>query len=228
MAARRPDALVEVTVLSGRWQDTLPGAYDPASAVVVTDPPFGLDRLGYTDDRPFHEHVVEVLDTLPAVRLLIRAPETALFDRRMPKPGRVCAEVAWRRNGTNRPNVVMHGWHAWLVYGRRRLSHRARGTTRDWCLVDPYAEGPTPVPAGSGPKHRGLTPWQAADWAVRTWVEPGRIVVDPFAGLATIGLRATAAGLDYIGAELQPDWARQAAAGLAALRGQGSLELEGL
>ena len=33
-------------ILRGDWHDVLPGTYDPAHAVVVTDPPYGLAAAG--------------------------------------------------------------------------------------------------------------------------------------------------------------------------------------
>jgi DNA modification methylase len=52
-----------------------------------------------------------------------------------------------------------------------------------------------------------MTPFAACSWIVDTWVDPGCIVVDPFAGLGTIGLAARTLGFDYIGAEVVPEYA---------------------
>lgn len=61
---------MSATILRGDWHDVLPGTYDPARAVVVTDPPYGLAAphgpansapgaknrgVGQIDDRKGHE-----------------------------------------------------------------------------------------------------------------------------------------------------------------------------
>jgi DNA modification methylase len=48
---------------------------------------------------------------------------------------------------------------------------------------------------------------QSAAWIIDTWVDPGCLVLDPFAGLGTIGLAARTLGFDYLGAELVPEYA---------------------
>jgi hypothetical protein len=202
---------VTAEIRLGDWRDTLPGTYDPARAVVVTDPPFGIGRADWDLTQSLAAEIRDVLQLLPAVRHVIRVHAPALLQD-LPAPRRVCAEVARMRSGMTRPGTVRYGWHPWLVYGRLRVHAGSRG--RDWVEVDPYSEGPTPPPNVARHRHTGMTPWQAADWAVRTWATD-MLVIDPYAGLATIGLRAQAAGLDYLGAEREPDWHAAATAVLA-------------
>jgi len=208
-----------VTVYLGRWQDTLPGTYDPATAVVVTDPPFGLagkgagiagDRhqvdRGFIDDRPWAEHVVAVLRDLPAARHVIRGPAPAVIRRDHPQPRRLCIEVATGfRRTMFRPDVVDHAWTGWGVYGSLRIERRGKGMPRDVVLVDSARDPDTPVARGDA-RHRGQTPIDAARWAVATWVPVGWTVIDPFAGLGTIGRAALEFGCGYIGAEIDPGW----------------------
>src|SRR5688572_27120317 len=146
-------------VLLGRWQDILPGRYNPDEAIVVTDPPYGLEaregtangshgRLrgrGQTDDRPSHStdkgyedtipwgrHVEEVLDLLPAKRHVIRGPATTLILRDYPQPRRMCVEVsAYRRRAANRPGVVPYLWQGWAVYGRLQIERHTKPPTGD-------------------------------------------------------------------------------------------------
>lgn len=225
-------------MLLGRWQDVLPGTYDPAQAVVVTDPPYGLaagggsgngapgvhsrgraqadDRegheteKGYEDTIPWGRHVEEVLDLLPAKRHVIRGPATALIRRDFPQPRRVCVEVAaYRRRAANRPGVVPYLWQGWAVYGRLQLARH-----REQPIGDAYA-GVLPGrrdPRQHQPKtdHRALTPYASCLWIIDTWVDPGCTVIDPFAGLGTIGLSARALGFAYIGAERVTEYADSA------------------
>jgi len=229
---------VSAEVLTGRWQDTLVGAYDPARVVVITDPPYGLAAAGglgngapgvhsrgraqvdvrpghetakgYEDTIPWARHVEEVLALLPAKRHVIRGPATALIRRDYPQPRRLCVEVAaYRRRAANRPGVVPYLWQGWAVYGRLQLERHAKPATGDaYAGVLPGRRDPR----HHGPKtnHRALTPYGACLWVVDTWADPGDLVLDPFAGLGTIGLAARTLGFDYLGAELVPEYAAAA------------------
>jgi DNA modification methylase len=228
----RPRSVVlAVKVIEGRWQDVLPGSYDPERAVVVTDPPYGLGAeggsalrgvgghmglglgrkdidKGYQDDIPWSRHVEEVLDLLPARRHVIRGPATTLIRRDYPQPRRVCVEMAaYRRRAANRPGVVPYLWQGWAVYGRLQLERHRRAPIGDAFASTFLLQQGTHDHRGKRTAHRALTPFSSCSWIVDTWVDPGCVVVDPFAGLGTIGLAARAHGFDYIGAEVNPEYA---------------------
>lgn len=222
-------------VLHGRWQDTLPGTYDPALAVVITDPPYGLTAdggvgngapgvhgrgrsqadtrpghetgKGYEDSIPWSRHVEEVLDLLPAKRHAIRGPATMLIRRDHPAPRRVCVEMsAYRRRAANRPGVVPYLWQGWAIYGRLKIDRHKHPPTGD-AMQSTYFLQQDPRDHRPRTAHRALTPFAAATWIIDTWVDPGCIVIDPFAGLGTIGLAARTLGFDYLGAEIDPTYA---------------------
>lgn len=227
-------------VLLGRWQDTLPGSYDPARAVVVTDPPYGLQaggglgirapgghlgmgrkdgwtreqaEKGYEDEIPWATHVREVIEKLPAKRHLIRGPATALLRRDHPQPRRLCVEVAaYRRRAANRPGVVPYLWQGWTVYGRLQLERHRRAPIGDAFVSTGLLQRDQRDQRDHRPKteHRALTPFSAAIWIVDTWADPGDIVIDPFAGLGTIGLAARTLGFEYLGAEVIEEYANVA------------------
>jgi hypothetical protein len=227
-------AAVVTVVLLGRWQDVLVGAYDPERAVVVTDPPYGLaaeggsgvrspgshfglgresgktladTEKGYEDSIPWGRHVEEVLDLLPAKRHVIRGPATMLIRRDHPAPRRVCVEMAaYRRRAACRPGVVPYLWQGWAVYGRLQIERHRRAPTGD-ALTSTYFLQRDPRDHRPRTTHRAITPFAAATWIVDTWVDPGCIVIDPYAGLGTIGLAARTLGFDYLGAELVPEYA---------------------
>lgn len=232
-----------MNVLEGRWQDVLPDSYDVERAVVVTDPPYGLaasggsgngapgvhgrgksqadtrkghaTAKGYEDSIPWGRHVEEVLDLLPAKRYVIRGPATTIIRRDYPQPRRVCVELsAYRRRAANRPGVVPYLWQAWAVYGRLQIERHAQAPIGDALISTRFSKRDQ---RDYRPRtdHRALTPFTAAAWIVDTWVDPGCIVVDPFAGLGTIGLAARTLGFDYIGAELVPEYAAIANEALA-------------
>lgn len=234
-----------VTLINGRWQDHLPGSYDPTTAVVVTDPPYGLlagggvgvrspgshmgmgrddgptwaeAGKGYEDTIPWAHHVRDVLALLPAKRHVIRGPATALIRRDFPQPRRLCIEMAaYRRRAANRPGVVPYLWQGWAIYGRLQTERHRRPPTGDalasthFLQVDPRDHRPRT-------EHRALTPFTSCSWIVDTWVDPGDTVIDPFAGLGTIGLAAQTLGFDYIGTEVVPEYAEVAADALAVQR----------
>lgn len=221
-------------VHTGRWQDTLPGTYDPASTVIITDPPYGLAadgglgvrapgghmglgrtggktrvelEKGYDDEIPWSRHVEEVLDVLPAKRHVIRGPATMLARRDHRMPRRVCIEVArYRRRAANRPGVVPYLWQAWAVYGRLQLQRHDRPPLGDAYVSNMLLQR-DPRQIGPKTRHRGLTPFGAAAWIVDTWADPGDLILDPFAGIGTIGQAARLYGFDYVGAEAVEEYA---------------------
>lgn len=198
----------------GDWRDVLPGAYDPASAIVITDPPFGLEGdRGFADSIPWADHVRELLEMLPAVRHVIRGPSMALIGRDHPPPRRVCVEVSqYRRRDAFRPGAVPYMWQGWAVYGRLKVANRRpRG---DAAVADPYMDRALRPPPTTAPPHRGITPYSSARWIVEDWADPGMLVVDPFAGTGTIGRAAIDTGRAYLGAEILPHWHTQAVANL--------------
>jgi len=231
---------VTAVVELGDWRDVLPGRYDPARAVVITDPPFGLDTpayrrsvshrtaaqhvgKGFVDDRPWAAYVADVLEGLPAARHVIRGPATALLWRDYPQPRRLCVEArVMTRRATHHTGAVPYLWTGWAVYGSLRIGRRPRVPAGDALVVRPYVDDGL-RPARLDEPHRGLTPYSAALWVVETWADAGMTVVDPFAGTGTIGRAAAALGLDYIGAELEPRWYLEAQRALE--RWQPSLEL---
>jgi DNA methylase len=190
----------------GDWRDVLPGSYDPARAVVITDPPFGLggsDR-GFVDDVPWGRHVADVVARLPAVRHVIRGPAPAIIGRDYPEARRLCVEMAtFRHRLAFRPGVVPYRWLGWVVYGRLSVPDPVRKSIGDAMTIRPNSGDDLLEP---GTDHHGLTPYDSAVWIVGTWAERGMVVVDPFAGSGTIGRAAGSFGLDYLGAELVPAW----------------------
>jgi len=219
--------VISPDVRLGDWRDVLPGTYDPARAVVVTDPPFGIrddvDR-GYVDELRWTDHVRDLLELLPAARHVIRGPANAVLRRDYPQPRRLGIETAaYRRRAAHRPGTVPYLWHAWCIYGGLRIGRRRLAPSGDVIPIRPYADDGLRL--GAPGRHRGLTPYASAWWAVETWCEPGWIVLDPYAGTGTIGRVAGALGLDYIGAERDPAWWAECRAGL--LNNAPRLEMDG-
>lgn len=225
---------IEIRV--GRWQETLPGTYDPARTIVITDPPYGLGAdggwangapgihgrgrsqidtrsghetaKGYEDTIPWCRHVEEVLALLPAMRHVIRGPATALIRRDYPQPRRLCVEVAaYRRRAANRPGVVPYLWQGWAVYGRLQIERHKQPPRGDAYAASTLLQRDGSDHRGKRTRHRALTSIQSCNWIIDTWADPGCLVLDPFAGLGTIGLAARMLGFDYLGCEIEPEYA---------------------
>lgn len=166
-----------------------------------------LDK-GYADDIPWSEHVREVLALLPAKRYAIRGPATMLIRRDHPQPRRVCVEVAsCRKRALNRPGIVPYLWQGWAIYGRLKTERHVNPPTGDALASRTLLQRHEGDSHHVRTKHHALTPFAAATWIIDTWVDPGCIVIDPFAGLGTIGHAARTLGFDYIGSELVPEYA---------------------
>lgn len=235
------------TALLGDWREVLPGTYDPARAVVVTDPPYGLaaasgagngapgvhsrgraqadDRRGhetgkgYEDTIAWAQHVREVLDLLPAKRHVIRGPATGIIGRDYPQPRRLCVEVApYRRRAANRPGIVPYLWQGWVVYGRIKVERHASPPTGDAMASRSLLQLNEGDVQMRRTDHRALTPYASALWIVDNWVDPGDVVVDPFMGHGTIGRAARQHGFDYIGAEIVPEYHETALLGFTVER----------
>jgi DNA modification methylase len=226
---------VSISLRHARWQDVLPGSYDPARAVVITDPPYGLQanggtgirapgsnfgmgveggwtkeqtEKGYEDTIPWSRHVEEVLDLLPALRHAIRGPATALIRRDYPQPRRVCVEVAaYRRRAGTRPGIVPY---LWAIYGRLKIERHKNPPTGDGISSRTLLQTNGADVKARRTAHRAITPYASAAWIIDTWVDPGCTVIDPFAGMGTIGLAARAHGFDYLGAEMIEEYASAA------------------
>lgn len=226
-------------VILGDWRDALPGTYDPLRAVVITDPPYGLAAggglgvrapgshfglgieagrtrvavdKGYEDVIPWSQHVRDVIALLPAKRYAFRGPATMLIRRDHPQPRRVCVEVAsYRKRAVNRPGVVPYLWQGWAIYGRLRIEHHARAPMGDAIASSTLLQRHEGDGQSRRSSHRAITPYAAAAWIVDQWVDPGDIVIDPFAGHGTIGRAARMLGFDYLGAEIVPEFAAVAA-----------------
>lgn len=201
----------------GRWQDTLIGAYDETRAVVITDPPFGLGDQGdkgYSDEIPWAVHVTEVLDLLPARRHVFRGPGREFVQRAYPQPRRILIEAADFRGAGLHPGSLPYRYHGWFVYGSLKIGYRRLAPTSDWFQISPYGEARDREtrPSSRDHDHGGITPYQAAVHVVELFTEPGWIVIDPFAGMGTIGRAAAALGHPSLGAEINEQYHAEAVA----------------
>lgn len=61
---------------------------------------------------------------------------------------------------------------------------------------------------GAGNGHPSPTPLEVCEFWVRYLCPPGGVVLDPFSGLATVGLAAQRHGADYIGIERDAEYVR--------------------
>lgn len=69
--------------------------------------------------------------------------------------------------------------------------------------------------SGGTAGHGAATPLKLCDWWVRYICPPGGVVMDPFAGSATVGQATKAAGRRFVGIELLPKYCEMSARRLA-------------
>lgn len=110
----------------------------------------------------------------------------------------------WTADGRTKPkgHATEKGYEDTIPWGRHVEEVLELLPAKRHCIRGPATRDRRPQT-----DHRALTPFTSAAWIVDTWADPGCLVIDPFAGLGTIGLAARTLGFDYLGAELVPEYA---------------------
>lgn len=72
-----------------------------------------------------------------------------------------------------------------------------------------------PNPGRAGEKHPATFPLRLARDHIRTWSNPGDIVLDPFLGSGTTGAAALSLGRKFVGIEISPEYLKLASEKLA-------------
>lgn len=103
--------------------------------------------------------------------------------------------------------------------GRALATATERGGTTPFNLLPISTAGSSQSKAGNA--HPARTPERLASWWVRYACPPGGTVLDPFAGVASIGVAAVKLGRSYLGIEAQEDYCKVADSRLTALASSG-------
>ena len=159
--------------------------------------------------------VKHLTDDAPIVlwmNLLGREPMTA-----------VCRELGWshvrgefvwgkRTREGNSGEEILRVVETALVFSRTPAPPKADGDAAiPWAAVAGYDDDGEATRWGSHPNHK---PFGVIEPLLRTWSQPGQLVVDPFAGSGSIPAGAWKLGRDVACMELEPDWAERVTARL--------------
>lgn len=198
----------------------------PDPCALVTDPPYGL---GYHSDRPGRFRRREVhgdRDTRERDEALEAVPwrVAAVFGSwKVPpwRPGMVRAELVWDKGEGVGMGSLAFPWRPNFeliaVYGKgwagKRTSSVLRGTVVSWSSERLSSQGTRP---------RRLHPTEKPVAVLAELIAKapeGLPIVDPFAGSGATLEAAWLLGRDVMGAELDPEYARAAAARLERVTG---------
>lgn len=127
------------------------------------------------------------------------------------QPLRCMEEIAvfYRRQCHFDPPVLKTGAH--------KINKSDKSQSKNWggfnCNIPPYERDsfcavtlldfPKPVAVSGHPTEK---PVDLEEYLVRTYTEPGQVVLDPFMGSGSTGVAAVRAGRQFIGMELSPEY----------------------
>ena len=200
------------TIYHGDCREVLPSITSESVALVLTDPPYGLNfvlegrvvgsgnRRGtrggkppvHDDDKPFDpSHLMRFprLVLFGANHYADKLPPSGgwiVWDKtgggRGPSDTFADVEMAWT-NLTKTPHIKHHLW---------------KGLTRD-------------SEAGDRVLHPTQKPVALMAWIIGKWTEPGDLILDPYMGSGPIARAAKDLGRRYIGVEVSEDYCEIAA-----------------
>lgn len=187
-----------ITIYNADCADVLPSVDPSDVALVLTDPPYGINldtdyagrmhlsdksatwaRRVDNDDQPFDP---SLLDGYPR-RLLFGAN---YYADRLPVGG----WLVWRKRGVS--PVLSDAELAWHNLGGKRVTYvetaHVNTTARD------------------GKLHPTQKPAALMRWIVEKWTDPGDLVLDPYMGSGPVAQACADLGRRYVGVELVEDY----------------------
>lgn len=214
------DTVIPLAPLWAHYQRVL----KPAGAIVLTATQPFASALVMSNPRWFRYDLVwdkvnRITGALNASRMPLRRHESALvFYRRLP---------VYNPQWLDRPPVT----------GGHKSGHGKHTAAGDVLKRDRRADPPRCNPSsiiaipGAGKAHTGLHPTQKPvplfEWIVRTFTNPGGLVLDNAMGVGTTGLACLNTGRRFVGIELDPGFFEIARARIAAaMPAPADLEME--
>lgn len=159
---------------------------------VVTDPPYGIDFRGKAWDAEIPPWLEPARLVAPVV-VFTTAPVTQ-WD--YPRPNWV---GCWYRPASNSRSLLggLCHWSPILFYGKPRvgldtISIHAMSWGRD---PEEHGHHPTPKPV------------RLMRWIIEYCTAPGGTILDPFCGSGTTGVACIETGRNFIGIEINPEYA---------------------
>ena len=193
-----------ITVYHADCRDVLPNI-DPASvALLLTDPPYGIDldtdyaaRMHRSGAPRWPDRVAndaELFDPAPLLRdyrrLLLFGAN--YYADRLP----LGSWVVWHKFDV--APILSDCELAWHNLGGKRVSYFAHAISQDRTRMHPTQK-----------------PVALMQWALDRWTKPGDLILDPYMGSGPIARAAQLLGRRYIGIELVEDYCKAAVNRLA-------------
>lgn len=205
-----------VEIREGDCADHLP-SIDPADvALVLTDPPYGIDhdvdlrRFGAPSNREWEHAIAGDTDPFDPRPLIDRYGACVLFGanyyrERLPPGGRW---IVWNKRDFNRAGHIMSDAElAWHNPGGKPVA------TFNWWWSGRYRRGEM----GTA-HHPAQKPVALMRWIIGQYTEPGDLILDPYAGAGPTLIAAKELGRRAIGIELVPEYVQTARDRLAKTR----------
>jgi site-specific DNA-methyltransferase (adenine-specific) len=123
-------------------------------------------------------------------------------------------EFVWAKRTSEKEGneQLLRVYETALIFARTPLPPLQPGDPpRVWCVTAGYDDDGEAQRWGSHPNHK---PFSVLEALVRQWSRPGDLILDPFAGSASIPAAALRLGRGAACSELEQDWAERAAARL--------------
>jgi site-specific DNA-methyltransferase (adenine-specific) len=191
-----------ITIYHGDCRDVLPGLAADSADLVLTDPPYGVNKAAWDDVFPtwwFDDaaRVAPVLGIMPGIANIPLVPfEIGRCRYRW-------TLVAHLTNGQTRSSVGFGNYIPCMVYA-------AEGTS---VFKQDGDVGRIVVGGDPKPNHPSPKPYQAMRWFVSRL--PGDVILDPFMGSGTTLRAAKDLGRRAIGIEIEERYCEEAARRLA-------------
>lgn len=191
--------------LEAFWKSVLGVARENTAFCVCGQQPFFTDLIN-SNRRMFH------------YELVWRKPRSSNFmhANKQPMRGHENVGVFYRRSPTYHPQKrpgrnVVRASHDKQVRGMRTIRHRA-----DYCdkVVDGFHPSTLLVdidPADTcHPEHPTQKPLSLMEWLIRTYTNPGELVLDPYFGSGTTAAACVRTGRRFVGCEMVEEYFERA------------------
>lgn len=177
------------TVIHGDCLEVLPEL--PSTAVVITDPPYGVGFRGNGWDKDIPKAAIALPDLFNRCAIIMGTEAAWQF----PIPRWV---ACWARPASNSRSKVggFSHWSPILLYGDLKMSV----DFRSWhAIANAYPEGFA---------HPSPKPLCLMAWLVEELTELGDLILDPFCGSGTTGVACIQTGRRFIGIEIEKKYVK--------------------
>jgi site-specific DNA-methyltransferase (adenine-specific) len=191
-----------VVIYHGDGREILPLLADDSADLVLTDPPYGVDKADWDDVFPVWwlddaARIAPVMGVMPGVPNLLSIPRSI---GRLIYRWTLAAHIV---NGMTRGALGYGNWIPCLVYAAEGVSLYRQNSDA----------GRVVIGRDTKPDHPSPKPYEAMRWLVSSL--PGNVILDPFMGSGTTLRAAKDLGRRAIGIELEERYCEIAAKRMA-------------